>query len=298
MKELDTFLRMRESLANFLREDIGTGDLTSNCIISPDVYARAQIVCNANKRTVACGLEEASLVFEICKCRTKILVKDGSLIKRGSIVMEIIGKALSIMKAERTALNLLMRMSGIATETRRFVTSIGDRYSCVRIASTRKTAPGLRFFDKKAVAMGGGETHRMGLDDMVLIKDNHISLVGSVEKAIKEARKNIGSSIKLECEVSTLQEAISAVNMGVDIIMLDNFSPIQVAQTMKELSKRGIRDKAEVEVSGGIKLGNVKSYAKAMPDIISIGYLTHSPEAVDFSLEVIERKKKDYEPSN
>jgi nicotinate-nucleotide pyrophosphorylase (carboxylating) len=291
MKDLDTFLNVRESLFNFLREDIGTGDVTSNSIISYDTYARAEIICKAKKTTVVCGLEEASMIFDMCKCKTKMLVRDGSLIKRDSIVMEIIGKALSIMKGERTALNLIMRMSGIATETRKFIASIDDRPSTVRIASTRKTAPGLRFFDKKAVAIGGGETHRMRLDDMVLIKDNHISLVGSAEKAVKQARKNIGSSIKLECEARTKEEAISALNAGADIIMLDNFSPMQVTMTMDELSKRGIRNKAKVEVSGGIKLRNVKSYAKAKPDIISIGYLTHSPKAVDFSLEVIEKKK-------
>jgi nicotinate-nucleotide pyrophosphorylase (carboxylating) len=291
MKDLDTFLNVRESLFNFLREDIGTGDVTSNSIIPYDTYARAQIICKAKKTTVVCGLEEASMIFDMCKCKTKTLVRDGSLIKNGSIVMEIIGKALSIMKGERTALNLIMRMSGIATETRKFIASIDDRPSTVRIASTRKTAPGLRFFDKKAVAIGGGETHRMRLDDMVLIKDNHISLVGSAEKAVKQARKNIGSSIKLGCEARTKEEAISALNAGADIIMLDNFSPMQVTMTMDELSKRGIRNKAKVEVSGGIKLRNVKSYAKAKPDIISIGYLTHSPKAVDFSLEVIEKKK-------
>jgi nicotinate-nucleotide pyrophosphorylase (carboxylating) len=297
MKDLDIFLNIRESLLNFLREDIGTGDLTSNSIISSDTYAQAEIICKAKKTTVVCGLEEASMIFEICKCKTKTLVKDGSLIKKGSTVMEIIGKALSIMKAERTALNLIMRMSGIATETRKFIASIDDHSTSVRIASTRKTAPGLRFFDKKAMAIGGGETHRMRLDDMVLIKDNHISLVGSVEEAIKQARKNIGSSIKVECEATTLEEVISAVNAGADIVMLDNFSPMQVIRTMDELSKRGILDKAKVEVSGGVKLGNLKYYAKAKPDIISIGYLTHSPKAVDFSLEVIERKK-DNENSN
>ncbi|MFL6393254.1 MAG: carboxylating nicotinate-nucleotide diphosphorylase [Nitrososphaeraceae archaeon] len=291
MKDLDAFLNVRESLLSFLREDVGKGDLTSNSIISSYTFARAEIICKANKTTIVCGLEEASMIFEMCKCKTKTLVRDGSLIKKGSIVMDIKGKALSIMKAERTALNLIMRMSGIATETRKFVSSIDDHSISVRIASTRKTAPGLRFFDKKAVAIGGGETHRMRLDDMVLIKDNHISLVGSVEKAIKQARNNIGSSIKLECEATTLEEAISAVNMGADIVMLDNFSPTQITRTMDELSKRGIRDKAKLEVSGGIKLRNVKTYAKAKPDIISVGYLTHSPKAVDFSLEVIERKK-------
>jgi nicotinate-nucleotide pyrophosphorylase (carboxylating) len=299
MEDLNAFLNIRQSLLNFLREDIGVGDLTSNSIIESEAYARAEIVCKANETAVVCGLEEASMIFEISNCKTKTFVRDGSLIKKDCVVMEIIGKALSIMKVERTALNLIMRMSGIATETRKFTASIQNPFSSVRIASTRKTAPGLRFFDKKAVAVGGGETHRMRLDDMILIKDNHITLVGSVEKAIKRARKKIGSSIKIECEVRNLEEAISAVNAGADRVMLDNFSPIEVVRTIGELSKRGIRDKAKIEVSGGVMLQNVKSYAKAKPDIISIGYLTHSPKAVDFSLEVLERnlerkpKKKD-----
>jgi nicotinate-nucleotide pyrophosphorylase (carboxylating) len=288
MADLNGYLDIRESLLNFLREDIGTGDLTSNSILQSDTYARAEIICKANKPTVVCGLEEASIIFEICKCKSKTIVRDGSLIIKRSRVMEITGNALSILKAERTALNLIMRMSGIATETKKFTASLDDRSAFVRIASTRKTAPGLRPFDKKAVAMGGGETHRMRLDDMVLIKDNHISLVGSVEKAIEHARNKIGKSIKLECEATNLEEAVAAVNAGADSVMLDNFSPIAVAKTIDELSRRGIRDKAKIEVSGGISLQNIRAYAKAKPDIISIGYLTHSPRAVDFSLEVIE----------
>jgi nicotinate-nucleotide pyrophosphorylase (carboxylating) len=291
MEDLNAFLNVRQSLLNFLREDIGTGDITSNSIIGSKAYARAEIVCKANETAVVCGLEEASIIFEMSNCKTKTFVRDGSLIKKDCVVMEIIGNALSIMKVERTALNLIMRMSGIATETRKFTVSIHNSFSSVRIASTRKTAPGLRFFDKKAVTVGGGETHRMRLDDMILIKDNHIPLVGSVEKAIKRARKKIGSSIKIECEVRSLEEAISAVDAGADRVMLDNFSPMEVARTIEELSRRGIRDKAKIEVSGGVMLQNVKSYAKAKPDIISIGYLTHSPKAVDFSLEVLERKK-------
>ena len=288
MADLNGYLDIRESLLNFLREDIGTGDLTSNSILQSGTYARAEIICKANKPTVVCGLEEASIIFEICKCKSKTIVRDGSLIIKRCRVMEITGNALSILKAERTALNLIMRMSGIATETKKFTASLDDRSAFVRIASTRKTAPGLRSFDKKAVAMGGGETHRMRLDDMVLIKDNHISLVGSVEKAIEHARKKIGKSIKLECEATNLEEAVAAVNAGADSVMLDNFSPIAVARTIAELSRRGIRDKAKIEVSGGISLQNIRSYAKAKPDIISIGYLTHSPRAVDFSLELIE----------
>src|ERR687886_1641932 len=181
MEDLNAFLNVRESLLNFLREDIGTGDLTSNSIIDSEACAQAEIVCKVNETAVVCGLEEASIIFEMSNCKTKTFVKDGSLIKKDCVVMEIIGKALSIMKVERTALNLMMRMTGIATETRKFTAAIHNNFSSVRIASTRKTAPGLRLFDKKAVAVGGGETHRMGLDDMILIKDNHIALVGSIE---------------------------------------------------------------------------------------------------------------------
>src|ERR687883_33461 len=290
MEDLNAFLNIRESLLNFLREDIGTGDLTSNSIVDSEACARAEIVCKANETAVVCGLEEASIIFEMSNCKTKTFVRDGSLIKKDFVVMEIIGKALSIMKVERTALNLIMRMSGIATETRKFTSLIHNSFSSVRIASTRKTAPGLRFFDKKAVAMGGGETHGMRLDDMILIKDNHIPLAGSVEKAIEHARKKIGKSIKLECEAANLEEAVAAVNAGADSVMLDNFSPTAVARTIEELSRRGIRHKAKIEVSGGIRLRNIRSYAEAKPDIISIGYLTHSPKAADFSLEVIETK--------
>src|ERR687888_247965 len=289
MKDLDTFLKVRESLVNFLREDIGTGDLTSNSIISSDTYARAKIICKAKKTAVVCGLEEASMIFEMCKCKTKNLVNDGSLIKNGSIVMEIMGKALSIMKGERTALNLIMRMSGIATETRKFIASIDHGPSSVSIASTRKTAPGLRFFDKKAVAIAGGETHRMRLDDMVLIKDNHLFFSGSVEKSIKLARRNVGSSAKIECEVRTLKDAIGAINAGATILMLDNFSPREVNEAIKEITKRGFRNRITLEVSGGITLQNVRYYAKAKPDIISIGHLTHSPKAIDFSLEITKK---------
>ncbi|HJT46613.1 MAG TPA: carboxylating nicotinate-nucleotide diphosphorylase [Nitrososphaeraceae archaeon] len=290
MLDLNAYLKVRESLLNFLREDIGTGDMTSNSIVQSDTHAFAEIICKAEKPSVVCGLGEASIIFEICKCKSKAIVKDGSLIKKGSKVMEIVGNALSIMKAERTALNLIMRMSGIATETKKFTALLNHRSSSVRIASTRKTAPGLRLFDKKAVKMGGGETHRMQLDDMVLIKDNHISVVGSVEKAIENARKKIGKSIKVECEATNVGDAIAAVNAGADYVMLDNFSPRAVARTIDELSRRGIRNKAEIEVSGGIRLQNIMSYAKSKPDIISVGYLTHSPKAVDFSLEVMETK--------
>jgi nicotinate-nucleotide pyrophosphorylase (carboxylating) len=289
MENLQTYFNVRESLINFLIEDIGTGDITSNTTLSSSTSARAQIVCKTEDTAMVCGLKEAGMIFDICDCRNRTLVKDGTIVKKQTIVMDITGKALSILKAERTALNLIMRMSGIATETRKFVDAVDVYKDSIRIACTRKTVPGLRFFDKKAVCMGGGDTHRMALDDMVLIKDNHIFFSESVEKSVKLARQNVGTSLRVECEVTTLDSAIAAINAGADIIMLDNFSPLDVSRTIKEITNKGIRKRAKLEVSGGISLQNVKSYAKSRPDIISIGHLTHSPEAINFSLEMIEK---------
>ncbi|MBV9178042.1 MAG: carboxylating nicotinate-nucleotide diphosphorylase [Nitrososphaeraceae archaeon] len=289
MGNLQAYFNVRESLINFLIEDIGTGDITSNTTLSPSTFARAQIVCKTEDTAMVCGLKEAGMIFDICDCRNRTLVKDGTIVEKQTIVMDITGKALSILKAERTALNLIMRMSGIATETRKFVDAVNHYKGSIRIACTRKTVPGLRFFDKKAVSIGGGDTHRMALDDMVLIKDNHIFFSESVEKSVKLARQNVGSSVRVECEVTTLDSAIAAINAGADIIMLDNFSPSDVSRTIKEITKKGIRKRAKLEISGGISLQNVKSYAKSRPDIISIGRLTHSPEAINFSLEMIEK---------
>jgi nicotinate-nucleotide pyrophosphorylase (carboxylating) len=291
MRQLSVF-EIRRLLTNFLKEDIGTGDITSDTLISPHVYAQALITCKSDNKGIVAGIEESSTIFDICRCKTTILVKDGTSIKNGTTVMEIDGRALSILKAERTAINLLMRMSGIATETRMFIDSISNYNQFVRIAGTRKTAPGLRYFDKKAVQVGGGESHRMRLDDMVLIKDNHLFFSDSVEKSVRKAKKEVGSTVKIECEVTKCDDAIRAIIAGADIVMLDNFSPREVADTIKQIERKGIRGQVKLEVSGGINLRNVKSYAKAKPDIISIGHLTHSAKALDFSLEI--RKKSDF----
>jgi nicotinate-nucleotide pyrophosphorylase (carboxylating) len=176
-----------------------------------------------------------------------------------------------------------MRMSGIATETRTLAKSARP----VKVAATRKTAPGLRYFDKKAVIAGGGLAHRMRLDDMVLIKDNHIALMGSLEKCVKLAKEKVGSAIKVECEAKNPKEAIEAIKAGADIIMLDNFTSAQAAKTIKEITKLGLRKKALIEISGGVNYKNIKQYAMAKPDYISMGYITHSPKAVDFSLEML-----------
>jgi len=281
LAKLESFLAVREMLAGFLQEDVGTGDITSDSVIK-DVDTRAEIICKTDGATMS-GLEESAAIFDICGCSCKILARDGAKVKRGGRVMVILGSARAILKAERTALNLLMRMSGVATETR----ALADLAKPVRIAATRKTAPGLRHFDKKAVVAGGGLTHRMRLDDMVLIKDNHLVLAGTPEECVRRVKQGVGSAIKVECEARDQKEAISAIKAGADIVMLDNFTPAEAAKTIKEITKLGLRKKALIEISGGVNYKNVRQYAKAKPDYISTGYITHSPKAVDFSLEII-----------
>src|SRR5215208_1542566 len=287
MKNLQSFLNVRDALIKFLHEDIGTGDVTSNCLIPDDLHSRAQIICKNKKSAIVCGLEEMNLVFDLCGCNTKTLVSDGSWVQKGTVVMTIEGKTRSILKAERTALNLIMRMSGIASETRYIKDAIVDLSDSIIIASTRKTAPGLRLLDKKAVTIGGGNSHRICLDDMVLIKDNHLAITGSITKCIKIAKEKVGSSIAIECECKNFDEVIEAITAGVDIVMLDNFPAADVAKIMKEISTMGLRKKVKIEFSGGINIHNIRGYAKQLPDIISVGFLTHSSKAVDFSLEII-----------
>jgi len=282
MDELRTYLNVRQVLTDFLQEDVGAGDITSNSIIPAGLGARAEIVCKS-RSAIVCGLEEASMVFDICGCNSQILVKEGSKVAKGKVVMNVSGCARGILKAERTVLNIMMRMSGIATETRRIV----NLAKGVTILATRKTAPGLRYFDKKAVLLGGGATHRMRLDDMVLIKDNHLNIVSDLEKSVRTARKNVGSSVKVECEARSEEEALAAVAAEADTVMLDNFTPKQAHETIKEINRLGLRKKVQIELSGGINQKNIRHYARAKPDFISLGYITHSFKAIDFSLEIM-----------
>jgi nicotinate-nucleotide pyrophosphorylase (carboxylating) len=280
------YLNERKALLNFLREDIGRGDITSNSVLKPNLLASSTILCKDSEQAVVAGLREVGIVFDLCKCSCTALVDEGSMVSRGNEVMRIKGQARDILKAERTALNLLMRMSGIATETKKFVEVVKKISKDIEIAGTRKTAPGLRSFDKKAIKIGGGRTHRNSLDEMVLIKDNHLVLTGSIGESISSAKKLVGNNIKVECEVTDLQSAIEAINFGADVIMLDNFSPQEVENATRVLKELGLRQKCLLEISGGISLANVSQFAKSNPDIISVGSLTHSVKSVDFSLEV------------
>ena len=295
MYNLQAYFELRDSLVNFLGQDVGTGDVTSEIVLPPDLFAHAEITCKSDKSPIVAGLEEAGILFDICNCRVQTLARDGCQVQNGTIVMNISGKALAILKAERTALNLIMRMSGIATETRKLLEMVGKVNRSIKVACTRKTAPGLRSFDKKAVVLGGGIAHRNKLDEMVMIKDNHLVLARSIEQAIGQARKKMNGSSKLECEVKNLAEMVCALKAGSDIIMLDNFSLDQAKAAMAEIKKIGGHRRIKVEISGGIGPQNIADYAKLQPDIISLGYLTHSLTAIDFSLEI---KKNRYLPTN
>ena len=282
-----SYLDVRKLIINFLQEDIGTGDITSNNVVPNHRLVHATVTCTGPRSSITCGLEEAKTVFDICGCNAQPVMRDGSAVRKGDIVMNIIGEARSVLKAERTALNLIMRMSGIATITREFVNLTHKYYPEVKIAGTRKTAPGLRYFDKKAISIGGGYSHRMRLDDMVLIKDNHLAAAESIERTIQTAKDNVGSAIKIECEVKSIEEAVRAANAGADVVMLDNFSPSEAERGVRAIRELHPRDEVEIELSGGINLGNVIDYAKAKPNIISVGYLTHSSRAIDYSLSIL-----------
>lgn len=283
---LDT-IELRSTLSNFLREDIGTGDITSNTLIPESAKAKAKIICKNKTSSIVSGLEETQLIFDLCGCDGSILVEDGSIIGKDTVVMEIVGHARSILKAERTALNLLMLMSGISTKTSLFVNSLDEFSQYVKIASTRKTSPGLRYFEKKAVVIGGGISHRTRLDKLILIKDNHISIVGSVKKAVKLAKDRYGNNRKVECEVTDYQGILDAIEFGADIVMLDNFSPQNVYECLNKIESLNLRDRVIIEVSGGVTLENVYDYGKSKPDVISIGSLTHSFQSIDYSLKII-----------
>ena len=275
---------IEEKLRSFLKEDLGQGDITTHLLIPEKVMVQAEII--AKETGVAAGIEEALILLESLGIKAKPLVKDGQKIAKGKVLIKIEGNAKNVLASERTVLNLLARMSGIATFTNRIVRKIRKAGYKTVIACTRKTAPGLEYFDKKAVLLGGGDTHRLHLDDMILIKDNHIAIVGSVKEAVKLAKKQASFSKKIEVEVSDVNEAMEAAKAGADIIMLDNFTPEKIKDAINRLKKENLRDKVLIEASGGINEKNIVNFADAGVDIISLGALTHSAKALDISLEI------------
>jgi nicotinate-nucleotide pyrophosphorylase (carboxylating) len=271
--------RAKKALESFLAEDIGKGDITSK-LLSKKVIS-AKII--SREQGIVAGVKYAKEIFVSRRCRVSILKKDGQKIKPNESIMIIRGVAYSILSCERTALNLLSRMSGIATQTNLLVKSIKKANPHTELYSTRKTAPGLRFFDKEAVEIGGGNKHRMSLDQMIMIKDNHIVVEKSLRRLIRLAKKRHKT---IEIEVENLNDAITSALEGATIIMLDNIPPDKIREIVKVLEELGLRKKVKLEASGGIDASNVKSYAKSGVDMISIGKLTGSVPGLDLSLEV------------
>ena len=273
---------IKEIIRLALDEDIRSGDVTTKAIIPDSVLGKGKFLVKAYG--VIAGLSVAKNVFEMIDDRIdfKVLIRDGEKVKIGDVAAEVEGKASSILTAERTALNFLQRMSGIATLTNNYVEKIN--HTKVKILDTRKTVPGLRLIDKEAVMLGGGKNHRIGLFDMFLIKDNHIEIAGSITNAVNACRnfqQKKNSNLKIEVETKNLEEVKEAVACRVDVIMLDNFK----TEMMKKAVTL-INGKCLVEASGNINIDNVKEVAETGVDFISVGALTHSVKALDISLEV------------
>lgn len=272
-------IRARKALDNFLDEDVGKGDITSNLL--PRKKITASII--SRQEGIVAGVQYVKYIFVSRGCKVKILKKDGLKIKPNQKIMIISGFAHTILPCERTALNLLSRMSGIATQTNHLVNKIRKTNPKVKLYSTRKTAPGLRLFDKDAVEIGGGNRHRMSLDQMIMIKDNHLAVSDSVWELVQKARKKYRI---VEVEVEGLNDAILAAKAGASIIMLDNRSPNEISKIINILKKLHLRDKIRIEASGGIDDTNIQSYARTGVDMISVGKITSSAPGLDLSLEV------------
>jgi nicotinate-nucleotide pyrophosphorylase (carboxylating) len=279
---------LEEKLKQLLAEDVGQRDVTTVAIVPSELTVEAVVI--AKEAGIVAGIEEIVILAESLGLSVKAEVADGEKIRNRQIIMQVSGNAQTILSAERTMLNLLSRMSGIATATRRLTEKLKKANSTAKIAATRKTAPGLLYFDKKAVFIGGGDPHRLRLDDMILVKDNHIAIAGSVENAVKRAKQNTSFSKKIEVEVTSGTDALKAAEAGADIIMLDNFSPKQIREAVKALKKAGFFGKILLEISGGITAENLLDYASTQVGIISLGELTHSVKALDISLEITKVK--------
>jgi len=273
-----------EKIREFLREDIGYGDITSSSLIEVDQMAKARLFYREDG--VAAGLEEACMVFEVLGCDAVTHVSDGEVVDPGRTLIEIEGSARAILSGERTALNIVGRMAGIATAVAKAQRIASEASPTVRVAATRKTTPGLRELDKKAVTLGGGDTHRLRLDDCVLIKDNHLELVPSITEAVRRARERVSFTKKIEVEVRSLAEAAEAAEAGADIIMLDNMSPGEIRICLDALKERRLHEGRLFEASGGITHENLGEYAGSGVDIISMGSLTHSVRSLNVKLEI------------
>jgi nicotinate-nucleotide pyrophosphorylase (carboxylating) len=269
-------------LLRFIEEDAPFGDVTSDAIIT-DTPCRA--VIRSEQNGIIAGIEEASALFMHFGIIAEARKQDGDTVIPEEIVLSLAGSAKGILLVERTALNIIGRMSGIATQTRKMVEIVHGVNPTCRIASTRKTSPGFRVLDKKAVQLGGGDPHRMCLSDGILIKDNHLMLVPLTD-AIRAA-KAVSAYRKLEVEVETPQDALTAAKTGADIILLDNMGPEGIRKTLAGLKQAGLRDRVMIELSGGIDEATLPEYAILDADVISVGALTHSVKNFSVTLEIL-----------
>jgi nicotinate-nucleotide pyrophosphorylase (carboxylating) len=276
-------LRIEEVIDRALAEDLGEGDVTTEALIPGDKQGMGLIV--AKKEGILAGMDVAEQVFHRIdpELTVEVFLEEGARVKPGSEVARVSGSIASILKAERVALNFLQRLSGIASETNRYVEAV--KGLPVRIMDTRKTTPGLRSLEKHAVKAGGGKNHRMSLGDGILIKDNHLAALRSqgftINEVVTKAKQSAPRGLPVEVEVGTVSEALEAVETGADIVMLDNMSLEDMRKAVKSVHGRAL-----VEASGGITLDNVRAVAETGVDFISIGALTHSARALDISLEL------------
>lgn len=266
----------------FLAEDLGRGDITTQATVTRNARARGRFL--AKEPMVVAGLEAAEAVFSTLDAQQQIeaFASDGEEVEAGKVIARTSGFADVLLAGERVALNLMQRLSGIATQTRRYVRAVEGTNA--QIVDTRKTTPGLRMLEKYAVAAGGARNHRFGLDDGVLIKDNHIALAGGVGSAVERARETVGHLHKIEIEVSTEKDLREAIKSGADILLLDNLTPEETARMVA--IARELAPRVALESSGGITLDNVRAYAEAGVDLISVGALTHSARAMDISFKI------------
>lgn len=275
--------RIKSIVTRALEEDVGRGDVTTEALISPSLKGKGTIL--AKSRGVLAGIHVAEITFEQVDASLHFerLIQDGMKVEPGDRIAVISGKAASILRAERVALNFLQHLSGVATATAKYVEAVSETKA--KILDTRKTTPGLRLFEKYAVKMGGGQNHRTSLGDQVLIKDNHLIALRAqgveIGDAVRKARENTPLTMTIEVEVESVKEASEAVAAGADIILLDNMSVAEMKKAVKVT--KGL---AQLEASGGITLQNVQVVAEAGVDYISIGALTHSAEVLDMSLEL------------
>jgi len=267
---------VRKKLLEFLEEDVGHQDITTDNL-DTDRYIEGYMI--AKEDGILAGIEFAKEVYNLVgDCKLENFVKDGTSIKKGDIIAIVYGSGKSILKAERLSLNIVQRLSGIATLTNKYVEKIKD--TGVKLLDTRKTTPGFRAFEKYAVKVGGGDNHRFALYDMVMIKDNHIALAGSITEAVNQIKKKVSPMVKIEVEVSSFEQLEEALKNPVDVIMLDNMSATDVKKAVKLINKSKL-----VEVSGNITIENIRDYALAGPDFISTGAVIHSAKWLDISLK-------------